>query len=66
MVELMQRNVPVLHFSHGGWFHGIAVGMSHKNVELRIRQFRWAEDEERSLLIAARSYPGRLRTAGFS
>jgi len=24
LVELMQRNVPVLHFSHGGWFQGIA------------------------------------------
>jgi len=37
MVELMQRNVPVLHFSHGGWFEGICLGMSHKNVELRIK-----------------------------
>jgi len=45
MVELMQRNVPVLHFSHGGWFEGICLGMSHKNVELRIRQFQWAGDE---------------------
>jgi len=60
MVELMQRNVPVLHFSHGGWFHGIAVGMSHKNVELRIRQFRWAEDEERSLLIARKIVSGKI------
>ncbi len=34
MVELMQRNVPVLHFSHGGWFLGICQGISHKNVLL--------------------------------
>ena len=44
MVELMQRNVPVLHFSHGGWFLGICQGMSHKNVLLRIKQFQWAGD----------------------
>lgn len=60
MVELMQRNVPVLHFTHGGWFQGIAQGMSHKNVELRIRQFRWAEDEERSLFIARKIVSGKI------
>ena len=60
MVELMQRNVPVLHFSHGGWFQGIALGMSHKNVELRIRQFRWAEDEKRSLAIARKIISGKI------
>ena len=60
MVELMQRNVPVLHFSHGGWFQGIALGMSHKNVELRIRQFQWAGDEERSLSIARKIVSGKI------
>jgi CRISPR-associated protein Cas1 len=60
MVELMQRNVPVLHFSHGGWFQGIGLGMSHKNVELRIRQFQWAGDEERSLSIARKIVSGKI------
>ncbi len=60
MVELMQRNVPVLHFSHGGWFQGIALGMSHKNVELRIRQFQWAGDEGRSLSIARKIVSGKI------
>jgi CRISPR-associated protein Cas1 len=60
MVELMQRNVPVLHFSHGGWFQGFALGMSHKNVELRIRQFQWAGDEERSLSIARKIVSGKI------
>jgi CRISP-associated protein Cas1 len=60
MVELMQRGVPVLHFSHGGWFEGICLGMSHKNVELRIRQFQWAGDEERSLSIARKIVSGKI------
>jgi CRISPR-associated protein Cas1 len=60
-VELMQRNVPVLHFTHGGWFQGICLGMSHKNVELRIKQFEWARDEEKSLSIARSIVSGKIR-----
>lgn len=60
MVELMQRNVSVLHFTHGGWFQGIALGMSHKNVQLRIQQFRWAENEERSLSVARKIVSGKI------
>lgn len=60
-VELMQRNVPVLHFTHGGWFQGICLGMSHKNVELRINQFEWARDEEKSLSIARCIVSGKIR-----
>ena len=60
MVELMQRNVPVLHFSHSGWFEGICLGMSHKNVELRIKQFQWAGDEVRSLSIARKIVSGKI------
>lgn len=61
MVELMQRNVPMLHFSHGGWFQGICLGMSHKNVELRILQFQWAGDETGSLSIARKVVSGKIR-----
>jgi CRISP-associated protein Cas1 len=60
-VELMQRNVPVLHFTHGGWFQGICLGMSHKNVELRIRQFEWARDSCRSLSIARSLVSGKIK-----
>jgi len=59
-VELMQRGVPVLHFTHGGWFQGICQGMSHKNVELRIKQFQWAGDGERSLSIARKIVSGKI------
>ncbi|VVB64416.1 CRISPR-associated endonuclease Cas1 [uncultured archaeon] len=60
-VELMQRNVPVLHFTHGGWFQGICLGMSHKNVELRIKQFEWARDAEQSLSIARSLVSGKIK-----
>ena len=42
MVELMQRGIPVIHYTHGGWFQGICLGTTHKNVELRMRQFDYA------------------------
>jgi CRISP-associated protein Cas1 len=61
MLELMQRNIPVLHFSHGGWFFGICQGNSHKNVELRRRQFLWAEDEARSLSLAREFVSGKIK-----
>ncbi len=37
--ELAADGIPVCHFSYGGWFHAVTVGMVHKNVELRIAQF---------------------------
>ncbi|MDQ1282684.1 MAG: CRISP-associated protein Cas1 [Euryarchaeota archaeon] len=61
MLELMQRNIPVLHFSHGGWFFGICQGNSHKNVELRRRQFLWAEDQNRSLSVSKAIVSGKIR-----
>jgi CRISPR-associated protein Cas1 len=61
MVELMQRNIPVLHFSHGGWFLGICQGMSHKNVLLRIKQHEWAGNEQRSLSIARSLVFGKIK-----
>jgi len=60
MMELMQRNVPVLHFSHGGWYYGICQGMSHKNVELRIKQFDWARDSGRSMGLARSMIAGKI------
>lgn len=36
--ELLDRGVPIAHFSGGGWFRGVTHGMPSKHVELRIRQ----------------------------
>ncbi|MDF0591542.1 CRISPR-associated protein Cas4, partial [Candidatus Methanocrinis natronophilus] len=49
LVDLMQRGIPVLHFTRGGWFQGMSVGHTHKNVELRMRQFAWAAHRTKPL-----------------
>jgi len=61
LVELMQRGIPVLHFSHGGWFQGLSAGHTHKNVQLRMRQFAWAEDRKKSLSVARALVYGKIR-----
>lgn len=61
LVDLMQRGIPVLHFTRGGWFQGMSVGHTHKNVEIRMRQFAWAADRNRSLSIARSIVDGKIR-----
>jgi len=61
VVELMQRGIPVLHFTHGGWFEGICLGHTSKNIDLRIRQFDCAGDRERSLALARGMISGKIR-----
>ena len=46
------RAIPIAYFTSGGWFYGMTVGLSHKNVELRRLQFRAAEDAALSLSLA--------------
>ena len=48
--EMRDRNIPICHFTYGGWLKGVTLGMGHKNVELRIQQFAAAGDRE--LVIA--------------
>ncbi len=59
--ELCKRNIPICYLSSGGWFYGITHGMSHKNVELRIRQYEFAGDPEKALLLARRFVEGKIR-----
>ena len=61
VIDLMQRGIPVLHFTRGGWFQGISTGHTHKNVELRMRQFEWAMDRKRSLSIARAAVAGKIK-----
>ncbi|MBU1197282.1 CRISPR-associated endonuclease Cas1 [Candidatus Micrarchaeota archaeon] len=58
---LCDRNTPICHYSYGGWFYAITHGMSHKNVELRRKQFRVAEDPETSLKLARAFTNGKIR-----
>ena len=59
--EITSRGIPVCHFSYGGWFCGITRGMEHKNVELRIAQFRAADDAGDSLRFAKAFVEGKIQ-----
>ena len=58
--ELCQRGIPVCYLSSGGWFYGITHGMSHKNVELRRRQYAVAGDPARCLALARRFVQAKI------
>ncbi|MCI0440127.1 MAG: CRISPR-associated endonuclease Cas1 [Chloroflexi bacterium] len=59
--ELCDRNIPVCHFTYGGWFQGITTGMSHKNIELRTRQYLGAATPEVFLPIAREIVFGKIK-----
>jgi CRISPR-associated protein Cas1 len=59
--ELTQRNIPIVHLTYGGWFHSLTTGLCHKNVELRIRQYRTADDPAASLAIAKQFIKGKIK-----
>ena len=59
--ELLDRGIPVCHFSYGGWFSGITHGMTHKNVQLRQKQFGVAADAGKSLQLARNFVFGKIK-----
>ncbi len=64
LTECFSRGIPVAYFTMGGWFHGIAHGMAHKNIELRLAQYRAYEDVQKRLdcarlFVAAKILNGR-------
>ncbi len=61
--ELCRRNIPISYFSLSGWFTGITHGMSHKNVELRIRQYHASDDPEKSLDLAKHLIEGKIKNS---
>lgn len=50
--EVVDRGIPVCHFSYGGWFSAMTTGHDNKNIELRIAQFAAAAEPGRSLALA--------------
>jgi CRISPR-associated exonuclease Cas4/CRISPR-associated protein Cas1 len=49
---LMREEIPVTYASTGGWVLGHTVSTGHKNVAIRIAQYRAAFDERRRLAFA--------------
>jgi CRISPR-associated protein Cas1 len=58
---LAAGGVPITHFSFGGWFQAITLGFEPNNVDLRIAQFRSADDPERALDLARGFVSGKIR-----
>ena len=58
--RLLERDTPLLFYSTGGWFLGWARGFGNSNVELRRRQYRTADDPERSLALARRFVAAKI------
>ncbi|MCA9729937.1 MAG: CRISPR-associated endonuclease Cas1 [Candidatus Eisenbacteria bacterium] len=58
--ELCRDDIPLTYFSYGGWFNGMTTGAGGRNVQLRIRQFRAAEDAEMSLHVSQRFVRGKI------
>jgi CRISPR-associated protein Cas1 len=59
--ELCRRGIPVVYFSTGGWFYGLTMDPMHKNVDLRLHQYRAVDNAERSLALARRFVATKIR-----
>jgi CRISPR-associated protein Cas1 len=59
--ELMVREAPLLWFTYGGWFSGMAEGLPAKNVELRRAQYIASPDT--ALAIARAMIVGKIRNS---
>lgn len=61
--ELVSAGVPVTHFTFGGRFQAMTVGFETNNVDLRIAQFRTADDADASLELARSFVSAKIRNA---
>lgn len=61
LAALFDRSIPVFFFSHGGWFRGRTLSHGSKNVELRVQQYRAADDPETALSFARRFVAAKVR-----
>ncbi|MCB1203717.1 MAG: CRISPR-associated endonuclease Cas1 [Verrucomicrobiae bacterium] len=49
---MMEKGIPVVHFSTGGWFHGISHGIGIENAYARAAQYEAAADPQRCVRFA--------------
>jgi CRISPR-associated protein Cas1 len=61
--ELVSAGIPVTHFTFGGRFQAMSVGFETNNVDLRIAQFRTADDDFASLTLARAFVAAKIRNA---
>lgn len=58
---LCERDVPITHFSMGGWFYGLTRGHGLTNVFTRIEQFRRGGDPDQAIHLARLFVYGKVR-----
>ena len=58
---LCEAEIPIAHFSFGGWFYGLTQGIGLKNVFLRRAQFRRADQPAFALRIARGLVASKIR-----
>ncbi len=59
--SLAEREIPVFHHTYGGWLAAVTTGVHNRNVELRVEQYRVADEEARALPFARAFVLGKLR-----
>jgi CRISPR-associated endonuclease Cas1/CRISPR-associated protein Cas4 len=60
---LLREEIPVTYASTGGWVLGHTVSTGHRNVAIRIAQYRAAFDERRCLVFARSLVAAKIRNS---
>src|SRR5262249_3171989 len=63
LVALRREEIPVTYASSGGWVLGHTVSTGHRNVAIRMAQYRAAFDERRCLSFARSLVAAKIRNA---
>jgi CRISPR-associated endonuclease Cas1 len=58
---LLRQEIPITYASTGGWVLGHTVSTGHRNVAIRMAQYRTAFDERRSLAFARTLVAAKIR-----
>ncbi len=61
LVALLGEDIPIAYFGSGGWFYGVAMPLSLKNVTWRQAQFRMADRPDFCLALARELVYGKIR-----
>lgn len=58
---LAEHEIPILHHTYGGWLVALTTGVAFRNVELRTRQYRFADDPAACLPLAQAFVVGKIK-----
>jgi CRISPR-associated protein Cas1 len=61
LAALLDRDIPLVLFSSGGWYRGRTSGHGSKNIELRVAQHRIAADAPRAAELARSFVAAKIR-----